>query len=107
VGGDVEGEAGARLLAEAADRWRARGGGEVWTYTHRWREVPVGGVGAIAVLASCEDAAQVLEARQLGYAAALVVGRHVSQRRVKSVRGGLCHVGGDEGGDVRNLQAVA
>ncbi|HKY50814.1 MAG TPA: hypothetical protein VJP45_06120, partial [Candidatus Limnocylindria bacterium] len=36
VGGDVSCSRGAELLGEAARRWRERGGGAVWVYTHRW-----------------------------------------------------------------------
>lgn len=76
VGGDVEAPEGARLLALAARRWRARGGGTVWTYTHAWREVPRSAWGeSIAVLASVEEAEDIPAARRRGYAAALVVER--------------------------------
>jgi hypothetical protein len=83
VGGDVEGPAGLAVLVEAVRRWLARGGGPAWTYTHRWREIPSSSWGPIAVLASCETAAEVLEARRLGYSAALVIDSHEGTRARK------------------------
>ncbi len=79
VGGDVGSTQGARLLAGAARRWRARGGGTVWTFTHFWREVPRKAWGdAISVLASIESVEDVEEARRAGYPAALVVAKFPS-----------------------------
>jgi hypothetical protein len=74
VGGDVGTGAGTRLLAAAADHWRARGGGQVWTFTHRWREVPRAAWGnSISVLASVEAVADFEAARAQGYAVAIVL----------------------------------
>lgn len=73
VGGDVASAEAARILAQAAARWLARGGGTVWTFTHRWRDVPREAWGCISVLASVETIAQSAEAFALGYAPALVV----------------------------------
>lgn len=80
VGGDCPDTASARVLAEAAARWRARGGGDVWTYTHRWREIPREAWGSISVLASCETPADVMAARGRGYAPAIVVRRFPDRR---------------------------
>jgi hypothetical protein len=80
VGGDVGSEAGARLLAAAARRWRDRGGGTVWTFTHLWREVPREAFGEISVLASVESAQEIGAARQRGYPAAIVVERFGSNK---------------------------
>lgn len=73
VGGDVGTVAGARMLAVAADNWRARGGGTVWTFTHWWRDIPRDAFGYISVLASIERPEDVAVANAAGYAAALVV----------------------------------
>lgn len=73
VAGEVSGPKGARALADAAERWRARRGGAIWTYTHRWRQVRRAAWGSVSVLASCETGADVAEAREAGYAAAVVV----------------------------------
>lgn len=72
VGGDVHATLGAGILALAARSWLARGGGAVWTYTHRWREIPRRAWGLISVWASCETVADVRAAWTMGYRAALV-----------------------------------
>lgn len=90
VGGDVSCEAGARALACAVERARARGLGSCWTYTHRWRDIPRGAWGtAISVLASCETGRDVDEALGRGYAAAITVDHFASPRRfaLRSHRG--------------------
>lgn len=85
VGGDVSGPGGAGLLSEAARRWKLRGGGRVWTYTHRWRDIPRAAWGPwISVLASCESVADVELARSRGYTAALVVKEFPREHRVFS-----------------------
>jgi ParB-like chromosome segregation protein Spo0J len=74
VGGDVDSAEGARVLARAARRWRARGGGAVWTYTHAWKDVPRSAWGeAITVLASVEKVDEIEKAQKRGYACAVVV----------------------------------
>ena len=73
VGGDVGSEAGARLLAGAAERWVQRDGGRVWTFTNAWRDVPKDALGHISVLASVERPEDIELARTRGYAAAIVV----------------------------------
>lgn len=80
VGGDVSCTAGARALGEAVARLQARGLGECWTYTHRWREIPREAWGPISVLASCETPAEVRQAIEAGYAAALTVERFPGRR---------------------------
>lgn len=87
VSGDAFDEESARVLAGAAERWRERGGGAVWTYTHSWRVIPVAAWGDIQVLASCETPQGVQEARQRGYAAALVVRDFRGARRAYTVPG--------------------
>jgi len=73
VAGDVSCERGARALASAASRWHDRGGGSVWTYTHRWREIPREAWGPISVLASVEHRSELWPAMRRGYAPAFVV----------------------------------
>jgi hypothetical protein len=73
VAGDVTSAAAARALSGAAYRWMARGGGPVWSYTHRWREIPREAWGWVSVLASVERPAQVAQARARGYTAAVSV----------------------------------
>lgn len=73
VGGDVSCEKGARVLAAAAARWLERGGGRVWTYTHRWLEIPRSSFGPIQALASVEAPEDLEKARALGYVPSVVV----------------------------------
>ena len=87
VGGDVSCAQGADALAGAADRWRSRGGGLVWSYTHRWLSVPRSSWGPISVLASVEDGHDAEVARQMGYAVAVVVRRFPSARQPFSLPG--------------------
>lgn len=71
--GDCATEASARIVSSAAARWVARGGGDVWTYTHAWRVVPREAWGEVRVLASCETPLDVPLAHERGYATAIVV----------------------------------
>jgi len=80
VSGDARTRRAARILAEAGTDWKARGGGTVWTYTHAWKTVPRKDWGPVSVLASMEDPRKAEEARAQGYAPALVVERHTSDK---------------------------
>lgn len=80
AGGDVGSAADAVLLAGAAKRWQKRGGGAVWTFTHRWAEIPRATFGRISVLASVEVPQDIEVARRAGYASAIVVGEFPSHR---------------------------
>jgi hypothetical protein len=71
--GDCKTDEAAAIVAAAADRYRARGGGPVWTYTHAWRDVERESWAEVNVLASCETAADVDAAHARGYATAIVV----------------------------------
>jgi hypothetical protein len=74
VGGDCGNATGAAMLARAATRWRERGGGVVWSYTHLWPIVDRDQWGpAISVLASVERAGNFAAARRMGYAPAIVL----------------------------------
>src|SRR5262249_44299407 len=59
VVGDARTPLAARILAEAAEEYRKRGGRPAWTYTHAWRAVPRECWGDVSVLASCETTEQV------------------------------------------------
>lgn len=73
VAGDVSCPTGALELAAAARRWKERGGGTVWCYTHRWRDIPIGHWEGVSVLASIERTEDLDVAHRHGYAAALTV----------------------------------
>lgn len=79
--GDCASDETARLVAQAAARYMARGGGQVWTYTHAWAQVKRESWGDVAVLASCETTEQIFWARQAGYATSVVVEEFPSPRR--------------------------
>lgn len=90
VSGDVptqDAGLAAWILAQAARRWVERGGGAVFTYTHQWRLVPRKKWGGISVLASCDSPAEVSQAREAGYPAALVVRRFRRGARSYQLRG--------------------
>lgn len=80
VGGDVPSMFALQPLTWAVDDWKLRGGGAVWTYTHRWREIPRAEWGPISVLASCETEREMHAARRRGYVPAVVVERFPSRR---------------------------
>jgi hypothetical protein len=73
IAGDVRNEMDAMALGDAAEEWVAAGGGVVFGYTHRWREIPRGFWGHIAIMASCETIEDVKAARDAGYMAELTV----------------------------------
>lgn len=73
VVGDCSTEGAARIVAAAAERYMARGGGPAYAYTHAWRDVPREVWGKVSVLASCESADDVPLANYRGYAAAVIM----------------------------------
>lgn len=74
IAGEVTTAEQAKLLGGAATRWKQRGGGSTWTFTHGWREVPRPAWGPdVSVIASVEHPRDILLARHQGYASAIVV----------------------------------
>ena len=67
VGGDTSCDDGAYWLGRAAERWRARGGGDVWTYTANWRVIKPESFGSISTFASVQTPDEALEAIDLGW----------------------------------------
>ncbi len=80
VVGDSATVEGTRLLAAAARRYSSRHAKATWSYTHAWSCLPRRVWGSISVLASCENAGDVADARHRGYATALVVPEHTTKR---------------------------
>jgi hypothetical protein len=78
--GDSRTWAGTRLIAAAVKRWKARGGGHAFTYTHSHAHVPREMWGSVSVLASIESTDQVAAVRAMGYAPAIVVSEHASDK---------------------------
>lgn len=62
----------AKIVSSAADRYRAKRGQPVWSYTHS-HDVPRDAWGGVSILRSCETVEQVEKAFKDGYAAAMVV----------------------------------
>jgi hypothetical protein len=83
VSGDSKTIKGTKLLASAIKRWKKRGGNVAYSYTHAWRTVPRNEWKDISVLASVDSIKQVSAARKQGYAPALVVSEHISEKAYK------------------------
>ncbi len=83
VSGDCSTKGGARVVSAAARRYTQRGGGPVWSYTHAWRKVPRASWKGVSVLASVKGTQDILEAREAGYAPAIVVPEHKSDRKYR------------------------
>ena len=87
IGGDVPTAGAAALLGESATGWRARGGGRVWGFTHRWDSIARAAFGPdLSMLASVETPADAKRAMRRGYAPAIVVD-HFTTERVFKVAG--------------------
>jgi hypothetical protein len=80
VSGDCRTKRSAQILAAAIRRWKRRGGGNVWTYTHSWRTIPRDAWGDISVFASIEDPRDASNARARGYASAVIVPKHEGEK---------------------------
>jgi len=76
VSGDSRTIVGTRLIAMAVTRWKKRGGGVAWTFTHAWRRVQRKHWERVSVLASIERPELAAKVRKQGYAPALVVDHH-------------------------------
>lgn len=81
--GDSRTIKGTRLIANAINRWQKRGGGTVYNYTHAWRTVPRKEWKNVSVLASISFVSEVVEARKQGYAPAIMVPEHPSDKAYK------------------------
>lgn len=80
VAGDSRTITGTRVLNAAVGRWKKRGGGDCWSYTHAWKHVSRNEWTNVSILASVATTAEVPEAREQGYAPAIVVGEHPSDK---------------------------
>lgn len=85
VSGDSRTFVNARIVANAAERYMARGGQKVWSYTHAWRDVAREAWGAVSVLASCESLDDAAQALDEGYAPAVVVDAHPADGKASRV----------------------
>ena len=81
VVGDCRTNAAAKRVSAAAERYMGRSpGAAVWTYTHAWRNVNRASWGRVSVLASVENRADAALAAARGYAVAMVVAEHETDR---------------------------
>lgn len=80
VSGDSRTIAGSKIINAAIGRWKARGGEKVWSYTHAWDRVTKDIWSNVEMLASVDSTDQVEFARQNGYAPAIVVSEHISEK---------------------------
>lgn len=80
ISGDSRTRLGSRALARAARRWIDRGGQSVFSYSHSWKHVERSDWGCVSVLASIESVDQAGEVRKQGYAPALIVPEHKSDK---------------------------
>lgn len=76
--GDCATPEAARIVAAAVERWKVRGGGPVWTYTHAWRpgaRDPVARAdwGSVPALASVETVELAAQARLRGWVPAITL----------------------------------
>ncbi len=78
--GDSRTVAGTKLINSAIKRWRMRGGNICWAYTHSWHNVSRDTWNQVSILASVDSVDQVDAAREQGYAPAIVVSEHKSDK---------------------------
>lgn len=83
VAGDSRTLAGTRVINNAVKRWKKRGGGDCWSYTHAWKHVPREEWSNVSILASVTSTSEVAEARKQGYAPAIVVPEFSGDRAFK------------------------
>ena len=80
VAGDSRTIKGTRLINNAVGNWKKRGGGDCWSYTHAWKHVPRKEWSNVSMLASVNSIDDIKLARQQGYAPAIVVAEHTSNK---------------------------
>jgi hypothetical protein len=61
-------------------RWKKRGGTAAWSYTHAWKNVPANIWTNVSMLASVDTIEQANQAVKDGYAPAIVVSQHLSDK---------------------------
>ena len=80
VAGDSRTILGTRVINKAVARWKQRGGGDCWSYTHAWQHVAREEWSHVSILASVSNTNEVEAAREQGYAPAIVVPEHPSEK---------------------------
>lgn len=80
VAGDSRTIKGTRILNKAVARWKERGGNDCWSYTHAWKKVPRREWSNVSMLASVSNVHEAYECWAQGYAPAIVVEEHLSDK---------------------------
>lgn len=83
VSGDTRTIEGVKLVNSAIKRWKKRGGNACFSYTHAWNKVPRSKWSNVSILASISSIKEVAAARKQGYAPAMVVESHLSDKTFK------------------------
>lgn len=83
VSGDSRTLAGTRVINKAVGRWKKRGGGDCWSYTHAWKNVPREEWSNVSILASVTNTQEVALAKEQGYAPTIVVNEHLNDKAYK------------------------
>ena len=73
VSGDSRTITGTKMINAAIGRWKKRGGGDCWSYTHAWKQVPRKNWNNVSILASVSSVKEVADAKRQGYAPTIVV----------------------------------
>lgn len=89
VAGDCSSDDAAAIVSSAAERYMRRNRSQAWTYTHQWRDVSRESWGQVSVLASCETPEDAAQAREQGYAPAMVVSEYPNGKRSWKLENGL------------------
>jgi hypothetical protein len=79
--GDCSTDNAAKIVSTAAEVFMSRRKKTAFTYTHGWRNVKRASWGKVSVIASCETPKDVKKALARGYATAIVVPKHPSEKR--------------------------
>lgn len=83
VSGDCKNNASAKLVNNSIGRWKKRGGGLAYSYTHSWKNVDRGSWSNVSVLASVSNLKEAELAIAKGYAPAIIVAEHESNKTYK------------------------
>ena len=83
VAGDSRTLAGSRLINNAIGRWKKRGGGDCWSYTHAWSNIQRDVWSNVSMLASVANVTEATQAHNKGYAPAIVVDEHKTDKSYK------------------------
>jgi len=83
VAGESRTVTGSKIINKAIGRWKQRGGGDCWSYTHAWKNVPRSDWDNVSMLASVDTVNDVEAARNQGYAPAIVVDSFSSDKAFK------------------------